>query len=73
MIEALANGLPVAAYNVTGPKDIVEQGKTGYLGSNLEENIRKCLRLNRNSIASNINQQWSWNKCVQILHSHLLN
>jgi glycosyltransferase involved in cell wall biosynthesis len=44
MIEALANGLPVAAYNVTGPKDIVEQGKTGYLGNNLEDNIRKCLK-----------------------------
>jgi glycosyltransferase involved in cell wall biosynthesis len=72
MIEALANGLPVAAYNVTGPKDIVEQGKTGYLGNNLEENIKKCLKLNRKKIASNINQQWSWNKCVQILHSHLL-
>jgi glycosyltransferase involved in cell wall biosynthesis len=72
MIEALANGLPVAAFNVTGPKDIVEEGKTGYLGNNLEENIRKCLKLNRKKIASNINQQWSWNKCVQILHSHLL-
>ena len=72
MIEALANGLPVAAYNVTGPKDIVDVGKTGFLGNNLEVNIRKCLKLNRKKIAFNINQQWSWNKCVKILHSHLL-
>jgi glycosyltransferase involved in cell wall biosynthesis len=73
MIEALANGLPVAAYKVTGPVDIVEEGKTGYLGDNLEDNIRRCLKLNRKSIASNINQQWAWDRCIQILHNHLLN
>ena len=73
MIEALANALPIAAYKVTGPVDIVEEGKTGYLGDNLEDNIRKCLKLNRKSIASNINQQWTWARCIQILHSHLLN
>ena len=73
MIEALANGLPVAAYRVTGPVDIVEEGITGYLGDNLEENIHRCLKLNRRSIASNINQQWTWARCIQILHDHLLN
>ena len=73
MIEALANGLPIAAYKVTGPVDIVEEGKTGYLGDNLEDSIRRCLKLNRKSIASNINQQWTWNRCIAILHDHLLN
>ena len=73
MIEALANGLPIAAYKVTGPVDIVEEGKTGYLGDNLEENIHRCLKLNRKNIASNINKQWTWTRCIQILHSHLLN
>ena len=72
MIEALANGLPVAAFKVTGPVDIVEEGKTGYLGDNLEENIRRCLKLDRKIIASNINKQWSWLKCIEILHRHLL-
>lgn len=72
MIEALANGLPVAAYKVTGPIDIVSHGKNGYLGHNLEKNIRSCLKLNRNEIAKNINQAWSWDKCVEILHKHLL-
>ena len=72
MIEALANGLPIAAFKVTGPVDIVEEGKTGYLGDNLEENIRRCLKLDRKKIASNINQQWSWHKCIEILHKHLL-
>ena len=73
MIEALANGLPVAAYKVTGPVDIVEEGITGYLGDNLEDCIYRCLKLNRKNIASNINQQWTWNRCIAILHDHLLN
>jgi len=73
MIEALANGLPIAAYRVTGPVDIVEEGKTGYLGDDLEDSIRRCLKLNRKNIASNINQQWTWTRCIQILHRHLLN
>ena len=72
MIEALANGLPIAAYNVTGPVDIVEEGVTGYLGDDLEGNIRRCLKLNRRSIASNMNKRWSWAKCIEILHTHLL-
>jgi len=72
MIEALANGLPIAAFKVTGPVDIVKQGKTGYLGNNLEKNIRRCLALDRKQIAKNINQAWSWKKCVEILERHLL-
>ena len=72
MIEALANGLPIAAFRVTGPVDIVEEGKTGYLGDDLEDNILKCLKLDRNKIIKNINEKWSWHKCIEILHHHLL-
>lgn len=45
ILEALSCGLPVAAYNVTGPKDIITNGKDGYLGDNLEEIAKKCLNL----------------------------
>ena len=72
MIEALANGLPIAAYKVTGPVDIVDEGKTGFLGDDLEDSIRRCLKLNRKKIMSNINQRWSWERCIEILHDHLL-
>jgi glycosyltransferase involved in cell wall biosynthesis len=72
MIEALANGLPIAAFRVTGPVDIVEEGETGFLGDNLEENILKCLALDRKKIAKSIKDQWSWHKCIEILHHHLL-
>ena len=72
MIEALANGLPIAAFRVTGPVDIVAEGKTGFLGDDLEQNINRCLKLDRNKIVSNINQQWSWQRCIDILYEHLL-
>ena len=72
MIEALANGLPIAAFRVTGPVDIVDEGNTGFLGDNLEDNIRRCLKLDRKKIISNINQRWSWERCIEILHDHLL-
>lgn len=35
LIEALASGLPVAAYNVTGPKDIITEPFLGVLNDNL--------------------------------------
>ncbi|MEB3206601.1 MAG: glycosyltransferase family 1 protein [Vampirovibrionales bacterium] len=39
MLEALASGLPVAAYNVTGPKDIFSlDHETGFLSEDFTEN-----------------------------------
>lgn len=46
MLEALSCGLPVAAFNVPGPRDIITNGKEGYAGENLEKNALKCLKLN---------------------------
>ncbi len=46
IIEALACGLPVAAYDVQGPNNIITNGVDGYLGHNLALNAKKCLKLN---------------------------
>jgi glycosyltransferase involved in cell wall biosynthesis len=35
MIEALASGVPVAAYDVPGPRDIVTSKAVGALGDDL--------------------------------------
>ena len=37
ILEAFVHGMPVAAYNCKGPKDIVEHGVSGYLADSIEE------------------------------------
>jgi glycosyltransferase involved in cell wall biosynthesis len=45
LIEALACGIPVAAHNVMGPKDIISTGIDGVLSENLEEAAIACLAI----------------------------
>lgn len=45
MLEALACGVPVAAYPVTGPLDILEQGVTGCMDDDLQAATLSALRL----------------------------
>jgi glycosyltransferase involved in cell wall biosynthesis len=47
MIEALACGVPVAAFPVPGPLDVIEQGVTGCLHADLPTAIRSALQLDR--------------------------
>ena len=45
LLEAMAAGVPVAAFPVTGPKDVVIQGVTGYCDENLRQAALACLEL----------------------------
>jgi glycosyltransferase involved in cell wall biosynthesis len=45
LLEAMACGVPVAAYPVTGPIDVVQQGKTGVLDQDLHKAILGALKL----------------------------
>jgi glycosyltransferase involved in cell wall biosynthesis len=51
MIEALACGVPVAAFPVPGPLDVLESGVTGCMSPDLGEAIRAALRLDRSRCA----------------------
>ncbi len=46
-LEALACGVPVAAHDVLGPRDIITEGVDGYLSDDLAEAAQKCLTLDR--------------------------
>jgi glycosyltransferase involved in cell wall biosynthesis len=43
LLEALASGVPVAAYPVTGPRDTIRDGVTGALDEDLHAAVRRAL------------------------------
>ena len=47
LLEALASGVPVAAYPVSGPKDVLTDPRAGVLRSNLHEASLRALDLDR--------------------------
>ncbi|MEO5573385.1 MAG: glycosyltransferase family 1 protein [Gammaproteobacteria bacterium] len=70
IIEALACGVPVAAYPVRGPLDIIEQGVTGYLNEDLKQAALQALTLDGSKCrASALN--YSWAACTKQFLEHL--
>ena len=47
MVEAQVSGLPIAAYPVVGPVDVVDHMKTGYLDHNLLTSCMKAYELTK--------------------------
>jgi glycosyltransferase involved in cell wall biosynthesis len=52
MLEAMACGTPVAAFPVTGPRDVVLHGVTGILSDDLAHAVRRALPLDRGACRS---------------------
>ncbi len=64
LLEALACGVPVAAYNVMGPKDVVANGSVGIIGENLRESALAALELDRGECRSYA-ELFSWAACAR--------
>ena len=64
LLEALACGVPVAAYNVMGPKDIVAHGSVGFLGADLKEAALAALGSDRAGCRAYA-EQFSWSACAR--------
>jgi glycosyltransferase involved in cell wall biosynthesis len=72
MIEAMAQGTPVAAFPVQGPIDVVENGINGWMDENLITAVEHCLLLDRKKVAQ-ASQRWTWKACWQIFERNLIN
>ncbi len=73
VLEALASGLPVAAYPVTGPKDIIEASPTpvGALNDNLQTAALEALTIDR-AHCRPYAETYSWPTCARMFLDNLV-
>ena len=70
MLEAMACGLPVAAFPVTGPVDVVRNGETGVLDEDLGRACTAALTLDR-AACRRFAESRSWEHSTAEFLSHL--
>lgn len=63
-LEAMACGTPVAAFPVTGPKDIIEEGVNGSMSNDLEAAVKKCLTIDRKQCRLYVKAKHSWSNTL---------
>jgi glycosyltransferase involved in cell wall biosynthesis len=69
MLEAMAAGVPIAAYPVTGPLDVVAQGVSGFLDEDLGRAARQALKLDRAAVREDA-FRFSWARTAELfLHN----
>ena len=70
LLEAMACGLPVAAYNVSGPKDVIGKSKAGILREDLAEAVRGLESLSASTAIKHA-KKFSWEKASEKFFSYL--
>ncbi|HXQ30484.1 MAG TPA: glycosyltransferase family 1 protein [Steroidobacteraceae bacterium] len=71
MLEAMASGLPVAAYPVTGPIDVVREGESGSLSEDLVVAIKAALTLDRGRCRAQA-LEYRWENATRQFLGHLV-
>lgn len=70
MLEAMACGVPVAAYPVTGPIDVVKAGVSGALHDDLATAMREALKIDPASCLTYA-LGFSWRRCAEMFREAL--
>lgn len=70
IIEALASGLPVAGYDVTGPKDIITDDLLGHIHeTDLQDAAERCVQNDSKALrqkrAEHVKNTYTWKKAAQ--------
>ncbi|MCU0882589.1 MAG: glycosyltransferase family 1 protein [Hyphomonadaceae bacterium] len=64
ILEAMASGTPVAAFDAPGPADIIPGSNAGVIGDDLQANALACLTLDR-GVARAYAETYSWRACAE--------
>jgi glycosyltransferase involved in cell wall biosynthesis len=70
MLEAMACGVPVAAFPVQGPKDLIRNGYNGYTDQDLRSAALQCLKVPSRHCRE-FATHYSWKACTEQFLSHL--
>lgn len=71
MLEALACGVPVAAFPVQGPLNVIENGRTGVLSEDLREACLGALELDRD-VCRAFAMEHSWDRVAEQFANNLV-
>ncbi len=70
LLEAMASGVPVAAYPVTGPLDNVVDGKTGQLDWDLQAASLRALEMDRTAVRAHA-EAYSWDTAARMFVANI--
>jgi glycosyltransferase involved in cell wall biosynthesis len=72
VIEALASGLPVAAYPVTGPGDIITDERFGDLDDDLGRAVERALATGDPAACASHGRTFTWEECTRQFLANLV-
>ena len=69
-LEAMASGLPVAAFPVTGPVDLITPGVTGVLSGDLKQAALDALTLDKTAVRAKA-LEYSWENAARLFLANI--
>jgi glycosyltransferase involved in cell wall biosynthesis len=70
ILEAMAAGTPVAAFDAPGPRDIIPGSDAGVISEDLKQACLDCLKLSRDT-ARTYAEGYSWRACAEAFIENL--